>query len=106
MEIFSRILEGAVSAGASDVHLKVNGPVIFRIAGELVPVEAPLPTEEWFAGVVAKIVPEHLRAQWEHDREVDFAYDLAGVGRFRVNVFQQRGSSVMALRAVKGQVRS
>ena len=106
MQIFSRILQGAVSAGASDVHLKVNSAVVFRIAGDLVPVEAPLPTEEWLAGVLAKIVPEHLRAQWEHDHEIDFAYNMAGVGRFRVNVFQQRGSCVMALRTVKAQVRS
>jgi twitching motility protein PilT len=105
MEIFSRILQGAVSAGASDVHLKVNSPVIFRIAGELVPVEAPLPTTEWFIGILAKIVPEHFRGRLEHDHEVDFAYALPGVGRFRVNVFQQRNGYVMALRAVKAQVR-
>jgi twitching motility protein PilT len=106
MEVFSRILQGAVAAGASDIHLKVNGPVVFRIAGDLVPVEAPLPTHEWFAEVLAKIVPEHLRASLEQDHEVDFAYPLPGVGRFRVNVFQQRSGYVMALRAVKAQVRS
>jgi twitching motility protein PilT len=106
MQVFARILQGAVSAGASDIHLKVNSPVIFRIAGDLVPVEAPLPTPEWFAGILAKVVPEHLRAQFERDREIDFAYDHPGVGRFRVNVFQQRTNYTMALRAVKAQVRT
>ncbi|MDR3402881.1 MAG: PilT/PilU family type 4a pilus ATPase [Chthoniobacter sp.] len=105
MEVFSRILQGAVSAGASDVHLKVNSPVVFRVNGELVPVEAPLPTAEWFTVILAKIVPERLRQQLEQDHELDFAYMLPGVGRFRVNVFQQRNSYVMALRAVKAQVR-
>ncbi|MEP6667949.1 MAG: PilT/PilU family type 4a pilus ATPase [Chthoniobacter sp.] len=105
MEVFSRILQGAVAAGASDIHLKVNSPVVFRVSGELVPVEAPLPTTEWFNTILAKIVPEHLRPQLEHDHEIDFAYMLAGAGRFRVNVFQQRSTYVMALRAVKAQVR-
>jgi twitching motility protein PilT len=106
MEIFTRILQGAVSAGASDVHIKVNGPVIFRIAGELVPVEAPQPTTEWLQGVLNKVVPEHLREQLSKDHEADFAYALPSGGRFRVNVFQQRGTSVMALRLVKPQIRS
>ncbi|HSI11912.1 MAG TPA: PilT/PilU family type 4a pilus ATPase [Chthoniobacter sp.] len=106
MQVFARILQGAVSAGASDVHLKVNSPVVFRIAGDLVPVEAPLPTAEWFAAILAKIIPEHLRAPFEHDREVDFAYDHPGVGRFRVNVFQQRSNYTMALRSVKAEVRT
>lgn len=106
MQVFARILQGAVSAGASDVHLKVNSQVVFRISGELVPVEAPVPTAEWFAAILAKIIPEHLRAQFERDREIDFAYDHPNVGRFRVNVFQQRTTYTMALRAVKAQVRS
>jgi len=106
MQVFTRILQGAVSAGASDVHLKVESPVIFRITGELVPVEAPLPTVEWFDTVLAAIVPEHLRDRLEQDHEVDFAYAAPDVGRFRVNVFQQRATYVMALRAVKARVRS
>lgn len=105
MEIFSRILQGAVQAGASDIHLKVDGAVIFRINGDLTPVEAPLPTAEWFTGVLAKIVPDYMRARLEQEHEVDFAYSLAGVGRFRVNVYQQRSGYVMALRVVKAKVR-
>jgi twitching motility protein PilT len=106
MQVFSRILQGAVSAGASDVHLKVDGPVIFRIAGELVPVEAPQPTTEWFKNVLGTIVPDYLRTRLEQDHELDFAYAAQGIGRFRINVFQQRGHYVMALRAVKAKVRS
>jgi len=106
MEIFSRILQGALAAGASDVHLKLDSPVVFRIAGDLVPVEAPQPTAEWMATVIGEIVPEHLRARLEQDHEVDLAYAAPGIGRFRVNVFQQRGGHVMALRLVKAQVRT
>ena len=110
MQVFARILQGSHvrCRTPSDVHLKVDSPVIFRVAGDLVPVEAPLPTAEWFANDPRRrLVPEHLRARLEQDHEVDFAYDhLPGVGRFRVNVFQQRGGHVMALRLVKGQVRN
>jgi twitching motility protein PilT len=106
MEVFSRILEGAVAAGASDIHLKVGGPVIFRLTGELVPVEAPLPTTEWLDSIVSEIVPGHLRGRLTEDHEVDFAYATPAGARFRVNVFQQRGHRVMALRLVKSQIRT
>jgi len=106
MEILNRILEGAIAAGASDVHLKQDAPVIFRLRGDLVPVEAPLPTAEWLAAVLAQIVPAHLRERLDQEHEVDFAYTSPGLGRFRANVFQQRGGLVMALRLVRGLVRS
>jgi twitching motility protein PilT len=106
MEILTRILEGAIAAGASDVHLKPDAPVIFRIRGDLVPVEAPLPTPEWMATILGQIVPDHLRARLDQEHEVDFAYAAPGLGRFRANVFQQRGSHVLALRLVKGLVRT
>jgi len=106
MEILTRILEGAVAAGASDIHLKPDAPVIFRIRGDLIPVEAPMPTAEWLRGILDHMVPEHLRERLEQDHEVDFAYTSASTGRFRANVFQQRGSLVVALRIVKGLVRT
>ncbi len=100
------ILEGAIAAGASDIHLKVGGPVIFRIGGELAPVAAPVPTAEWMAAVLTEIVPPHLRERLEREHEVDFAYAPAGLGRFRTNVFQQRGNYVIALRLVKAHPRT
>jgi len=106
MEIFERILQGAIEAGASDVHLKIGAPVIFRIAGELVPVDAPPPAAEWMQTVLGQIVPAHLRARLDAEHEVDFAYTPPGGGRFRVNVFQQRGGYVLALRLVKTAVRT
>ena len=106
MEIFERILKGAVEARASDVHLKIGAPVIFRIAGELVPVDAPPPTAEWMQTVLGHIVPAHLRERLEEEHEIDFAHSPAGIGRFRVNVFQQRGGHVLALRLVKSAIRT
>lgn len=106
MELFQRILQTAVSGGASDVHIKVGTPIIFRINRRLVAIEAPTPTEEWVNNIVEKIVPKHARARLEEEREVDFSYYLPGIGRFRTNLFQQKGQFCLAMRYVKTQVPS
>ncbi len=105
METFKHILRGAVEAGASDVHLKAGGPVMFRISRELHPVEMPEPTVAWMDSVLRAIIPSHLHENWQRDREVDFALALPDVGRFRVNVFQQRGGWVAAMRVVRTAIR-
>jgi len=106
METFRRILAAAVQGGASDVHLKLATPVIFRINRKLVAVEAPFPTEEWMDKVVDTIVPRHTKKQLEQDHECDFSYYLPEVGRFRTNCFYQRGTPCLAMRLVKTQVPS
>jgi len=104
MEIFYRILQTAVDGLASDVHLKAGGPVVFRINRQLVAVQAPVPTEEWINEVVNAIVPRHARKRLDGDREVDFSYHVPGVGRFRTNVFQQKGQWCLSMRYVKTRV--
>jgi twitching motility protein PilT len=106
MEVFHKILNIAVQGGASDVHIKVGTPVIFRINRQLVPIEGPIPTEEWVNNIVENGVPKHARKRLEEDREVDFSYYVPGIGRFRTNVFQQRGQWCLAMRYVKTQVPS
>lgn len=106
MEIFTRILQTAVQGGSSDVHIKVGNPVIFRINRQLIAIEAPTPTLEWVNSVVDKIVPKHAKARLEENREVDFSYYSPGIGRFRTNVFQQRGEFCLAMRYVKTKVPS
>ena len=106
MEIFHRILQTAVDGGASDVHIKMGGPIIFRINRQLVAIEAPMPTAEWVNKVVETMVPRHAKARLDTDREVDFSYAVPGVGRFRTNVFQQKGEWCLAMRYVKVKVPS
>lgn len=106
MEIFHKILNIAIQGGASDVHVKIGTPVVFRINRQLIPIEAPLPTDEWMANVVEKIVPKHALKRLEEEREVDFSYYAPGVGRFRTNLFQQRGQWCLAMRYVKTNVPS
>jgi twitching motility protein PilT len=106
MDIFRRILAAAVEGGASDIHLKVASPIIFRINRKLVVVEGPQPTTEWMETVLANILPKHSREQLDRQHECDFSYFLPGTGRFRTNCFYQRGQPCLAMRFVKTQVPS
>jgi twitching motility protein PilT len=106
MEIFHRILAIAVQGGASDVHIKVGTPVVFRINRQLVAIEAPTPTEAWMNNIVETAVPKHAKKRLEEDREVDFSYYAPGLGRFRTNVFQQRGQWCFAMRHVRTNIPS
>ena len=106
MELFQRILQTAVQGGASDIHVKIGSPVIFRIHRQLIAIECPTPTLEWMNKVVDTIVPAHARRRLEDDREVDFSYHLPGVGRFRTNCFVQKGEYCLAMRYVKTNIPS
>ncbi len=101
MELFQKILKTAVQGGASDVHLKIGTPVIFRINRELIAIECPHPNEEWMNKIVEAVAPAHLRKKLEQEREADFSYFVPGIGRFRTNLFQQRGQWCLAMRYVK-----
>jgi twitching motility protein PilT len=95
------LLRMAVEKGASDIHLKVPQPPVLRIQGELVfqenmPRLTPADIQNVFNSTTN---PEH-RAAFADDLELDLAYSLSGVGRFRVNVCLQRGSMAMSFRPI------
>ena len=106
MELFNKILKASVDGGASDIHVKVGTPVIFRISRELISIECPVPTEQWMNKIIEGITPIHLKKKLEEDREVDFSYYVPEVGRFRTNLFQQRGQWALAMRHVRSHVAS
>src|SRR5262245_14684993 len=106
MELFQRILKTAVEGGASDVHLKIATPVVFGINRQLLAIECPLPAEEWMNKIVDAITPAHLKKRLDQEREIDFSYFIPGTGRFRTNLFQQRGQWCLAMRYVKTHVPS
>jgi len=101
MELFHKILKTAVAGGASDVHIKIGTPVVFRLNRELLAIECPNPTQEWMSNVVEHITPAQLKSRLEQEREIDFSYFVPGIGRFRTNLFQQRGHWCLAMRYVK-----
>ena len=106
MELFKKILKAAVDGGSSDIHIKQGNPIIFRINTDLITVEAPTPTSEWMDTIIEGIIPDHARERLQRDREVDFSYLEPGVGRFRTNIFQQRGTFAIAMRYVKTDIPS
>lgn len=105
-EIFNDLLKLAVESGASDIVIKSDKPGYVRLSGRLKPVDMdPISAGEVREFVDANL-PAVFRQRWEDEGQVDFAYAEAGVGRFRVNAFHQRGTASIVFRHVKSHVPS
>ena len=103
MELF-QLLEEMVTHGASDLHLKAGRPPGYRVRGSM---SFPLPEQlgvEDLQQFFKQALDEKQRAIFERDHEVDVAISMPGLGRFRGNVYLQRGSVAMAFRHIPGQV--
>ncbi|HXF37666.1 MAG TPA: PilT/PilU family type 4a pilus ATPase [Actinomycetota bacterium] len=101
VEEFSAWLRRLVAAGGSDLHVKVGSPPRIRVAGKLEALERPPLRPEDTLAIARAIVPADRAQALEQRGEVDFAHSLPGVGRFRANVFRQRGSVSMVLRLLR-----
>jgi twitching motility protein PilT len=101
------LLKAAVEKGASDLHLKVGSYPLARIHGRLTTVneEKKLDHED-LVEMAAAVMSNTHRQKFKDAQEVDLAYSVAGLGRFRCNVFQQRGTIGIVLRVIPMQVRS
>ena len=101
------LLQRAVELGASDLHLKVGSFPTARVHGHLKPVseEAKLGHED-LVEMAAAIMPTAHRQKFKDAQEVDLAYSVPGLGRFRCNVFQQRGTIGMVLRVIPVQIKT
>jgi twitching motility protein PilT len=90
---------------ASDLHLKVGVPPILRIDGRLVPLDTEKRTTQEDALTIAlSIMNPAQKTKFKEKNELDMAYAVPGLGRFRVNVFQQRGSVGMVFRQVPAKI--
>jgi len=93
-------LQRMVTEGASDLHLKVGRPPTLRLHGDLIALPmAPLRPEELRTLAEHLLPPAQLR-EFVEMREADFAINVPGIGRFRVNVYQQKGTVAFAMRAI------
>ena len=103
----NEILTIALRGGASDIHLKAGLPPMFRVDGQLVPLKdgKRLPPEE-VARMAFGIMNEFQKEKFKNSNEVDLAYGVPGLGRFRVNVFQQRGTIGAVLRVIPFKIMS
>lgn len=103
----NEILQIAIRAGASDIHLKAGLPPMFRVDGALLPLKDAqrLPPEE-IARMAFGIMNDFQKERYKQQSECDLAYGVPGLGRFRVSVFQQRGTTGMVFRVIPFRIRS
>jgi len=101
------LLRCAVEKKASDLHLKVGNHPYVRIDGTLVgQTEVPRVTPEEMLSMAFSMMTNRQKQKFKETAELDMAYGVAGLGRFRVNVFQQRGNVGMVLRVIPTKIRT
>ncbi len=101
--LIEEILELTVSKKASDLHISADLPPVLRIDGELVRTNLPVFTGEDVETIVFPILTNEQRRQLEQNWELDFGYGLHGVGRFRVNVYKDKGNYAAAFRTINSE---
>jgi twitching motility protein PilT len=101
----AQILRTAVQEGASDVHFKAGEPVLVRIKGVLLPLKVARLTPDATGRIFEALRPRHITGLAAADvQELDFSFALSGTGRFRVNVFRQRGSLALVIRVIPNRI--
>ncbi|NIQ98480.1 MAG: type IV pilus twitching motility protein PilT [Desulfuromonadales bacterium] len=97
----NQILSLALKAKASDIHIKAGLPPIYRINGVLKPLpKGPRLTSEHLRDMAESIMSDRQMQRFEEIHDLDTAYAVPGLGRFRVNIFSQRGSISMVFRVI------
>jgi twitching motility protein PilT len=103
----NEILTEAVRNDASDVLLKVGVPPAFRVRSDFLPLEGAAPLDsETVERIVSGVVDDQRRRKLETDLQVDLAYAHPDLGRFRVNVFRQRGFLSLVIRVIPNKIRN
>jgi twitching motility protein PilT len=103
---FKDVLQQLVQRSASDLHLKVGRPPTLRLHGELVPLDLPALKPEDLKGLAEQLMTPRQVKEFTENKECDFAIGVPGIGRFRCNVYQQRGSLCYAMRSIPYQART
>ncbi len=103
----NEILQIALRAGASDIHLKAGLPPMFRVDGALIPLkDARRMAPEEIGRLALGIMNDYQKEKYKQTNEVDLAYGVPGLGRFRVNIFQQRGTLGVVLRVIPFKIQT
>jgi twitching motility protein PilT len=101
------LLKIAVERKASDLHIKVGSPPVIRIDNRLVPLsEKPRVSQEDAMRMIFAVMSEQQREYFKEKHEVDVAYSVQGLGRFRANIFQQRSTIGMVMRVIPIKIQS
>lgn len=105
-ETIDHILAKAFELKASDIHLTVGVPPVFRIHGDLKRFGDVTLDDTYTEEAAKSTIPQKLFAVFLEKGQIDYSYELQGVARFRVNAFQQRGSISLAFRTIPTNVPS
>ena len=103
---FKAVLQQLVQRGASDLHLKVGRPPTLRLHGELMALDMAALRPEDLKTLAEQLMTPRQVKEFTDNKESDFAIGVPGIGRFRCNVYQQRGSLCYAMRAIPYQART
>jgi twitching motility protein PilT len=106
MLIMRELLELLAKRGGSDLHITAGSPPKLRLHGELVDTEYEPLTADDTKSIVYGVLSTEQIARFERDLELDMSFGLPGVGRFRTNVFIQRGAIAAVMRVVPEKIRS
>ena len=103
---FKAILQQMIQQNASDLHLKVGRPPTLRVNGDLSPLQLPPMRPEDLKSLAEQVMTPKQVKEFADNKEADFAIGVPGIGRFRVNVYQQRGTIAYALRSIPYQAKT
>ncbi|HEX2779869.1 MAG TPA: PilT/PilU family type 4a pilus ATPase [Gemmatimonadaceae bacterium] len=103
---FKAILQQMIQQNASDLHLKVGRPPTLRVNGDLTPLQLPPMRPEDLKSLAEQVMTPKQVKEFAENKEADFAIGVPGIGRFRVNVYQQRGTIAYALRSIPYQAKT
>src|SRR6185436_16929887 len=98
------VLDKMIGAHASDLHLKAGTPPVVRVDGVLYTLDEPPPSSTELREVTQQLLNEEQRLYFSTHSEIDFAFGVSGLARFRANIFMQRGTVALALRHVPVEV--
>src|SRR6202043_3967485 len=87
-----QLLKAMVEKGASDLHITTGSPPLLRIDGSIVPLKLPPLNPVESKALCYSILAEEQKIQFEQTSELDLAFGVKGLSRFRANVFVQRGA--------------
>ena len=95
------LLRIQVSRGAADLHLRAGEPPIIRLGGDLLRLEGESPlTDDMISSMMRSVMPEKNRAEFDAQWDTDFAHEIDGLSRFRVNVLRDRQGTASVIRTI------
>ena len=100
----AELLKKLVQSASSDLHLRVGEPPIFRTHGEMKRQATPPVSMEQLELMLLAVMPERNRGEWKETGDSDFAYEIAGLARFRVNAARDRKGPMAVFRVIPAQV--